>query len=427
MMKVTSPEVLERPATVGALPEEKRAQESRPPVLPVFVESVSGARGVTSGGTIFYDGSEGSTSPWTVLGDPTWGVIDYRAAAGAYASYCVGSAIAPPGPYVNGMSAWRIAGPFDLSGVSSATFRYKLYYETEADRDYVRALVSTDGDDFYGLQYSGTSQGWVNGSIDLTNVPTLGNVCGKNQVWIAFRFVSDSSVTYEGAYVDEVSITGGGGSGGGEVGLILTADRSTVSYAGRTDFTGALLDATSGFLLPDREVGLYWSQQDKIGGTWNLLDTATSSTGEYSMAATNIQRLTYFALVFDGDGQYSTGMSNLVKVKARAKVTPPAVPSRVRAGVLVKSWGTIKPLHTAAQNKASHTRVFWERNRGGRWLPIYSGFAKSYRNMPPGENATETQYGAEIRCVAGKWRVRAVHQDGDHVKTTSSWRGFTAY
>ena len=71
------------------------------------------------------------TSPWTVSGDPTWAITTYRVAAGTYSSYCAGSAIAAPGPYVNNMSAWRIAGPFNLSTVSSATFLYNAYVATE--------------------------------------------------------------------------------------------------------------------------------------------------------------------------------------------------------------------------------------------------------------------------------------------------------
>jgi hypothetical protein len=37
-------------------------------------------------------------------------------------------------------------------------------------------------------------------------VYTLGNLVGTNNVWIAFKFQSDASYTYEGAYVDNVNL-----------------------------------------------------------------------------------------------------------------------------------------------------------------------------------------------------------------------------
>jgi len=41
--------------------------------------------------------------------------------------------------------------------------------------------------------------------LDLTDVPTLGNLMGQTQVWIAMVFLSDFSNNYpEGAYVDDI-------------------------------------------------------------------------------------------------------------------------------------------------------------------------------------------------------------------------------
>jgi hypothetical protein len=41
--------------------------------------------------------------------------------------------------------------------------------------------------------------------LDLTAVPTLGDLTGQNQVWVALVFESDFSNTHaEGAYVDNI-------------------------------------------------------------------------------------------------------------------------------------------------------------------------------------------------------------------------------
>ncbi len=164
-------------------------------------------RAARTASTVFADGFEGSMGAWTVDGYPTWAGTNYRSATGAWSIYCAGDGIWPPGPYLNGMDAWIQSGPFNLSGYSSGAFTFSVLFDTEAGHDFVKALVSTDGVNFYGWFGSGYSGGWVQRSVDLANVPTLGNVCGRSQVWIAFVFSSDSSFVSEGAYVDNVAIT----------------------------------------------------------------------------------------------------------------------------------------------------------------------------------------------------------------------------
>ncbi|MEI6452248.1 MAG: hypothetical protein WCP98_20170, partial [Actinomycetes bacterium] len=204
--------MLERPGMVWAPHAGAGATRSLPALAPPVAASASGAPRVGSGGAIFYDGFEGGMSSWSVWsasGAPAWATTTYRAAAGSSSAYCMGSQIPGPGPYANNMNTYMRAGPFDLSSVTAATFRYKLYFITEMGKDWVSAMVSIDGDAFYGPGSSGSSQGWVDRSIDLTAVPTLGNVCGKSQVWILFVFQSDPAITYEGAYVDEVRVLSG--------------------------------------------------------------------------------------------------------------------------------------------------------------------------------------------------------------------------
>jgi hypothetical protein len=401
----------ETAARVGSLPR---------PATPG--PGVSWLGGKAAGTTIFYDGSEGSTSPWTVTGNPTWAITTYRAAAGTRSSYCAGSAVSPPGPYLNNMDAWRVAGPFDLSTLSSATLQFQMYEDTQRDKDWLWSFVSTNGSDFYGWGESGTSNGWVSRSRDLTAVPTLGNVCGKSQVWIAFEFTSDASIVAEGAYVDEVSVTGTGGGGSGQAGLVLAADAEVVPYNGAVGLVGAILDANTGSLIPGKAVDVYATQENSLTPDIVFLETLTSSTGEYTTRWGGIQRRTYFLTSFVGDTAYPGEIySNLVKVMARAKITPPAVPSTVRAYSRVTSWGTIKPPHTTAQNKSSHTKVIAEHYLGGRWQSVLTLFANKYKNT-----STETKYAVTVRWAPGKWRIMAVHQDDDHAKSTSSWRTFTA-
>ena len=106
--------------------------------------------------------------------------------------------------YDNSMAAWMYQGPFDLSDASDAEMSFWFWNESEADYDWFEWLASVDGMNFYGYKVSGYSDGWQYETFDLTDVPTLGDLCGQPEVWISFNFVSDELVNYEGAYVDDI-------------------------------------------------------------------------------------------------------------------------------------------------------------------------------------------------------------------------------
>ncbi|MEI6450994.1 MAG: hypothetical protein WCP98_13775 [Actinomycetes bacterium] len=95
------------------------------------------------------------------------------------------------------------------------------------------------------------------------------------------------------------------------------------------------------------------------------------------------------------------------------KLTPPAVPSRVRAGARVESWGTVKP----ALKSGDRIVVFWEHYIGGRWQMVLAAQpAYSY-----GLWNSSWRYGVRMKFKPGKWRVRALAGD-----VSSAYRIFTA-
>ena len=382
------------------------------------------APGKTADTTLFYDGFESGMTSWRVTGSPTWAKTTYRAGAGSASAYCAGSSIVPPGPYANSMDGWMEIGPFDLTNYTAATLSFKMFCVTEADKDLLEAWVSLDDQNFYGKGFSGGYSGWTDQSLDLTNVFTLGNVTGKSKVYIAFVFRSNPSVVYEGGYVDEVRLVGTpkGGGGSGTAGLVLTADAEVVPYNGSVGLVGAILDANSGSLIPDKAIDVYATQENSLTPDIVFLETLTSSTGEYTTRWGGIQKRTYFLTAFAGDTAYPGEIySNLVKVMARALITPPAVPSTVRANVPITAWGTIKPPHTSSQNHASHTKVIVEHYLGGKWRSVLTIFATKYKN-----SSSATSYAITLRYAPGQWRVMGVHQDDDHAKSASAWRTFTA-
>ncbi|GEM_PF-7061912 len=181
------------------IPSPNGEQESKPPTesLPSTQTFGETFEGVFPG------------SSWTLYGSPTWDDTSYEKHGGSWSGWCAESSMNPAGGYTNNMNAWMVYGPFSLSDATSARFTFWYKNLSESGWDYFKWGASTNGTSFYGHQVSGNQSTWRSEECDLSAVPTIGNLCGKSQVWIAFWFTSDSSVcgpTYTGAYVDDIVI-----------------------------------------------------------------------------------------------------------------------------------------------------------------------------------------------------------------------------
>ena len=65
--------------------------------------------------------------------------------------------------------------------------------------------ASTDRTQFNGYQYWGDSGGWTEASLDLSAVPTQGDLTGKPEVYVTLVFSSDAGTNLpEGAYADDI-------------------------------------------------------------------------------------------------------------------------------------------------------------------------------------------------------------------------------
>ncbi len=226
------------PASLDA-PREAHA------VLPAGVLQASPPIKLTTGSTLLTEGFEGSFPGGTwqlyhpsAAPDVDWGKSTYRKSAGTYSIWCAKSGSQSPGPGgmtpVN-MESWAYAGPFDLSGATSGEIQFDLWLSTEAEYDAFKWLASTNGTNFSGYFTTTSTSGFQTVTTDLSDWGSAGNLLGQSQVWIAFIYESDQSNTFEGAYVDQVSLTvnGGGGSNCGT--YVVTEDNDNNSYAGSPD------------------------------------------------------------------------------------------------------------------------------------------------------------------------------------------------
>lgn len=142
----------------------------------------------------------------------TWARRDCRAFGGRFGGWAVGGGANGTGlgcgsNYPNNAQSRMTYGPFSLAGATAAQLRFKLWLQSELNYDGLCTLASLNGRDFYGSCASGNSNGWIDRSFNLNNVYRLGNLVGQSRVWVAFAFLSDTSVTRaEGAHIDEVQL-----------------------------------------------------------------------------------------------------------------------------------------------------------------------------------------------------------------------------
>jgi hypothetical protein len=166
---------------------------------------------------IRYEGFEGlwPNSGWYVAdgdgftnGQVYWDDDDYKPYRGLWSAWAAKGGANGVDPnyyyYPHNMRSWMVYGPFDLTNSTDAELLFNYWNQSEAGFDYFAWAASPNGTNFYGYQVSGNSIIWRHVNFDLTNVPFIGNLTGDSSVWIAFYFRSDSTITDDGPFVDEV-------------------------------------------------------------------------------------------------------------------------------------------------------------------------------------------------------------------------------
>ncbi|MFH0793912.1 MAG: hypothetical protein V2A74_07765, partial [bacterium] len=208
----TAPEPGAAAASLGRpLTNEDRARIQLPSLLPdpiLLSETV-----LADNVTILSEGFEGTfPSTFARQGDPTWGIDDFLKHSGAQSAWCARDGTNGKDPadffYPNNANSSFVIGPINLSDATAASLSYYYYMDTEQDFDFFYLYVSTSSNftPAGGYVGSGLSGGWVNFTVDFSNVNTLGNLLGQQTVYIAFQFTSDGNTVRDGVWVDDILI-----------------------------------------------------------------------------------------------------------------------------------------------------------------------------------------------------------------------------
>jgi hypothetical protein len=159
-----------------------------------------------------------------------------RVHGGSWSGYCAyGGAdhVSPPGPYPANMQGAMVYGPFTLHDALDAQLDFWHWTLTEGTFDKFAVYASVDGVNWWGTEWSGNQGGWQPYSFDLTNVFTLGNLCGERQVYVMFYFSSDAVYEYEGTYLDDIVLQKSGKNW--TIAVYMAADNSLGAAAALDD------------------------------------------------------------------------------------------------------------------------------------------------------------------------------------------------
>jgi hypothetical protein len=159
--------------------------------------------------TIFSENFDGTfPNSWFIGNDGgistlKWGINSYRKASGTYSGFCAANGTSS-NTYPNSLSTYMERRNISLSGYTNATLTFKYYLNTEATNDkFTINIRLQDGSWVTPMNVSGnqSASGWQTKSIDLSSY------CGQTGLFIQFRFDSNTSITSEGVWVDDISLT----------------------------------------------------------------------------------------------------------------------------------------------------------------------------------------------------------------------------
>lgn len=249
----------------GAVPSQAPDRESKEGVIPLSASGWQEVKRETFEGVF-------PNAGWTLIdANPNdgkeylWDDDDYRSHGGYWAAWPANGGANGYDPATNpryppNMDSWMIYGPFDASDARVVEVSFWLWRQIETNYDRVWFVFSNDGEHFYGWWWDGTA-GWEEKRFDLT--PYL---AGDSSVWVGWRFKSDSTMQYEGPWVDDILIRK---YVPGEVtvqGSLLYADRNNI-------------------FVPARFTRVYLYDQDPGGSDDLLGTTVTDANGFFRFPA----------------------------------------------------------------------------------------------------------------------------------------------
>ncbi len=193
--------------------------------------------------------------------------------------------------------------------------------------------------------------------------------------------------------------------------------RGPVSYGGSVRFT--IKPSANGVVQNTGTVALWRSTDGGLTWTKDGVGAYSSSAGGFVVTSKALTANTTFSARYSGNEKSLAAMSTPQVVTAKAKVSGPYAPKKVKRKKSFTVYGYLAPKHTDYRS----TKIYLYRYSSGRWRAYGTYRYPSLSSY----SSTSTKYSKKIALpYKGKWRIRVVHSDSTHYKTESSYRNVTA-
>ena len=215
--------------------------------------------------TVFFEDFEGDLSKWSSV-TSLWHITSRYALSPTHSIWFGNEST---GVYPNSASGEMISVPIDLSTLNKAYLEFYHRIRSESGYDYARVYVSVNNGSWTQIYaFAGTIASWSKATFNISSY------CGNSNVRLRFYFSSDSSINYEGWFIDNIVI-----------------------YPNYTQYAPILVSPGNGTTFWNENVTFTWRslnmQWGRTNYTWQLSDSPTFSSillereGIREMASTN--------------------------------------------------------------------------------------------------------------------------------------------
>ncbi len=132
---------------------------------------------------------------WELTGD--WGLstVDFYSSNHSLTE-------SPTGEYANSIETTATLNALDMSNMTASNLSFWTKYELETNYDYMYLEITTNGTNWTTLEtFNGNQNNWIQ------KFYSLEEYLGLSYMQLRFRFKSDSYVTEQGMFIDDIEIT----------------------------------------------------------------------------------------------------------------------------------------------------------------------------------------------------------------------------
>ncbi len=191
--------------------------------------------------------------------------------------------------------------------------------------------------------------------------------------------------------------------------LRIGVSKAACAFDETVTLTGTLVDTSTPAAVAGRTLSLLRSTN---GRDFSVAATGATGAGGTFAVRTRVRTHTLFRFTYAGGAEVTAATSPTIAVQCTAYLWLPSTIGLVQAGTPFAVAGYLSPRHAASKPTV---QLLFDRWDGSRWV-----YSKWVLATSQDATADRTRYHATVSLApAGRWRLRAFHNDSSHLPTYS--------